>query len=101
MGLFSKFVKGPQPDMEKSEANAKKMRQLFDQAVTDGDQYRLICGYTEDVSRFNFGLVHGSKTKIGNLIVGWREDTNTIAILPSVPDLSQCGEVPSMHTTRS
>ena len=93
MGLFSKFVKGPQPDMEKSEANAKKMRQLFDQVVTDGDQYRLIFGYTEDVSRFNFGLVHGSKTKIGNLIVGWREDTNTIAILPSVPDLSQCGEV--------
>ena len=35
MGLFSKFVKGPQPDMEKSEANAKKMRQLFDQASVD------------------------------------------------------------------
>lgn len=63
MGLFSKFVKGPQPDMEKSEANAKKMRQMFDQAVTDGDHYRLIFGYTEDVSRFNFGLVHGQQDK--------------------------------------
>ena len=96
MGLFSKFVKGPQPDMEKSEANAKKMRQLFDQAVTDGDQYRLIFGYTEDVSRFNFGLVHGSKTKIGNLIVGWNELDQTIVVLPTVPDLSGCG-VPAVY----
>ena len=59
--------------MEKSNANAKKMRALFNQVVEDGDDYRLIFGYTEDVSRFNYGFVHGSKTKIGNLIVGWNE----------------------------
>ena len=67
MGLFSKLFKGPEIDMEKSDANAKKMRALFNQAVEDGDNYRLIFGYTEDVSRFNYGFVHGSKTKIGNL----------------------------------
>lgn len=48
-------------------------------------------GYTEDVSRFNYGFVHGSKTKIGNLIVGWNQDTQTIVVLPTVPDLSGCG----------
>ena len=36
MGLFSKIFKGPQVDMEKSNANAKKMRQLFDQVVENG-----------------------------------------------------------------
>lgn len=67
MGLFSKLFKGPEPDMEKSAANAKKVRALFDQAVDHGEEYRLIVGYTEDVQRFNYGFVHGSKTQIGNL----------------------------------
>lgn len=91
MGIFSKLFKGPQPDMEKSNANQKKIRELFQQAVENGDSYRLIVGYTEDVSRFNYGFVHGSRTKIGNLIVGWNEDTQTIVVLPTVPDLSAYG----------
>ncbi len=92
MGLFSKLFKGPEIDMAKSEANAKRMRALFNEAVENGDSYRLIFGYTEDVSRFNYGFVHGSKTKIGNLIVGWNEETETIVAVPTVPDLSGRGE---------
>ncbi len=92
MGFFGKLFKGPQIDMEKSRANAAKMRKLFDGVVESGESYRLIFGYTEDVSRFNYGFVHGSKTKIGNLIVGWNEGTQTIAVVPTVPDLSGCGE---------
>lgn len=92
MGLFSKLFKGPEIDMEKSAANARKMRLLFNQVVENGDDYRLIFGYTEDVSRFNYGFVHGSKTKIGNLIVGWNEAAETIVAVPTVPDLSGCGD---------
>ena len=91
MGLFSKWFKGPEPDMEKSAANAKKVRALFDQAVENGDDYRLIVGYTEDVKRFHYGFVHGSKTQIGNLIVGWDAAARTIAVVPTVPDLSGYG----------
>lgn len=91
MGFFSKLFKGPEVDTEKSSANAAKMRALFNSAVENGDAYRLIFGYTEDVSRFNFGFVHGSKTKIGNLIVGWNEGSQTIVVVPTVPDLSGCG----------
>lgn len=36
MGFFGKLFKGPEVDMEKSNANAKKMRLLFDQAVEGG-----------------------------------------------------------------
>lgn len=92
MGFFSKLFHGPEIDLEKSNANAKKMRTLFNHAVEDGDSYRLIFGYTEDVSRFNYGFVHGSKTKIGNLIVGWNESSQTIVVVPTVPDLSCSGE---------
>ena len=92
MGFLSKLFKGPEVDQAKSDANGKKMRLLFDQVVENGDRYRLIFGYTEDVSRFNYGFVHGSKTKIGNLIVGWNEAEETIAVVPTVPDLSGCGD---------
>ena len=91
MGFFSKLFKGPEIDMEKSRANAEKMRALFNQAVENGADYKLIFGYTEDVSRFNYGFVHGSKTKIGNLLVGWNEGSQTIVVVPTVPDLSDCG----------
>ena len=92
MRIFSKLFKRPEIDMEKSGANAKKMRALFNQVVENGDDYRLIFGYTEDVSRFNYGFVHGSKTKIGNLIVGWNEESRTIVVVPTVPELSGCGD---------
>ena len=48
MGFFSELFKGPEIDMEKSNANAKKMRVLFNQVVEEGDNYRLIFGYTEE-----------------------------------------------------
>ena len=92
MGLFGKLFKGPEIDMEKSNENSRKMRMLFNQVVENGDNYKLIFGYTEDVSRFNYGFVHGSKTKIGNLIVGWDEGNQTIVAVPTVPDLSGCGD---------
>lgn len=92
MGLFSKLFKGPEPDMEKSAANSKRVHALFNQAVEHGEDYRLIVGYTENVSRFNYGFVHGSKTQIGNLIVGWNEAARTIVVVPTVPDLSGYGE---------
>ena len=99
MGFFSKLFKGPEVDQAKSDANRKKMRRLFDQVVENGDRYRLIFGYAEDVSRFNYGFVHGSKTKIGNLIVGWNEVEETVAVVPTVPDLSGCGD-PTFYRRR-
>jgi len=46
MGFFNKLFKGPEIDREKSDANAEKMRVLFNQVVEGGDDYRLIFGYT-------------------------------------------------------
>ena len=84
MGLFGKLFKGPEVDQEKSENNKKKMRALFDQVVENGAQYKLLACYTEDVRRFNYGLVHGSKSTIASLIVGWKEEDPTVVILPTV-----------------
>lgn len=92
MGFFNKLFKRPEIDEMKSNLNKQKMRSLFNQTVEKGDDYQIIYGYTEDVSRFNYGFVHGSKTKIGNLIVGWNENNSMIVVVPTVADLSTCGE---------
>ncbi|WP_195985574.1 hypothetical protein [Clostridium sp. D33t1_170424_F3] len=93
MGIFDRlFGKELEIDEAKSDANCKKMRALFNQVVENGSDYKLVFGFTEDVSRFNYGLVHGSKSKIGNLIVGWNEASETIVVVPTVPDLSGCGD---------
>ena len=63
MGLFGNLFKGPQVDMAKSDANRKKMRALFNQVVENGDDYKILYGFTENVSRFNYGIVHGSKPR--------------------------------------
>ena len=92
MGIFRKLFQGPQIDMEKSDANRKRMRSLFNEAVENGGEYKLLFGFTEDISRFNYGIVHGSKTKIGNLLIGWNEANETIVAVPTVPGLSGCGD---------
>lgn len=92
MGFLKRMLKGPELDVEKSEANRKKMRKLFNYVVENGEDYKILFGYTEDVGRFNYGFVSGSKTKIGNLVIGWNEDSQTIVAVPTVPDLSGCGD---------
>ena len=42
MGFFGKLFKGPEIDMEKSDANARRMRELFDGVVEDGGDYRFV-----------------------------------------------------------
>ena len=101
MGLFGKLFAGPQVDMAKSDANRKKMRELFNEVVENGQDYKLIFGFTEDIGWFNYGFVHGSKTKIGNLIVGWNDNSQTIVVVPTVPDLSGCGDATFIAAMKS
>ena len=94
MGIFGKLFKGPEIDQAKSADSKQKMRRLFDSVVPDGGQYQLVAAYTEDAKRFNYGLVHGSKTTYGSLIVGWKEGADpTVVVVPTVPDLSGCGRL--------
>ena len=93
MGIFGKLFKGPEIDKARSDESKRKMRRLFDSVVPDGGTYQLMAAYTEDVKRFNYGLVHGSKTTYTSLIVGWKEGPEpTVAVVPTVPDLSGCGD---------
>ena len=103
MGIFGKLFKGPEIDQVKSADSKQKMRRLFDSVVPDGGQYQLVAAYTEDAKRFNYGLVHGSKTTYGSLIVGWKEGADpTVVVVPTVPDLRlrRSGNLPPFRSQK-
>ena len=65
MGIFSKLFKGPQIDMEKSNANAQKMRTLFNSAVEMCIRDRASVPrkpFTGDVGKVYIGIDAGSTT---------------------------------------
>ncbi|SCJ51389.1 Uncharacterised protein [uncultured Eubacterium sp.] len=92
MGIFGKIFKGPEIDQGRSEDSKKKMRALFNNVVPEGDKYQVLAAYSEDTRRFNYGLVHGSKSTFTSLIIGWKEEDPTVVVVPTVPDLSGCGD---------
>lgn len=93
MGFFDKiFGAKVEIDETRSDENKQKMRQLFNHAVSDGDSYKLIYAYNEDVKRYNYVLASKTTHTFASLIVGWRETDTSIAIVPTDPELSGCGE---------
>ena len=103
MGIFGKLFKGPEIDQVKSADSKQKMRRLFDSVVPDGGQYQLVAAYTEDAKRFNYGLVHGSKTTYGSLIVGWKEGGPPRGGRPPLPPplrLRRSGNLPPFRSQK-
>ena len=45
MGLFSKKPKEPDSDQVECENVKAKLRKMFNEAVEDGDSYRIVKGY--------------------------------------------------------
>mgnify|MGYP000128182829 CR=1 FL=1 len=53
MGLFG-FGKKKEWDLEKSEQNKAKLRTLFNSVLPDGNTWKVLYGYTEDIKNMNY-----------------------------------------------
>lgn len=81
MGLFSKKPKQLNIDPDISAKNKRKMRELFDSLVEDGNTYRIIHAGTSE-STFSRGLVYNTRTTTFHcLIVGYRESDFRVAVI--------------------
>lgn len=81
MGLFSKKPKQLNIDPEISAKNKRKMREMFNGLVEDGDTYHVIYAGTSD-STFSRGLVVDTTTTTFHyLIVGYRESDFRVVII--------------------
>lgn len=81
MGLFSKKPKPLSIDPDISAENKRKMREMFNELVEDGDSYHVIYAGTSD-STFSRGLVYDTTTTTFHyLIVGYRESDFRVAVI--------------------
>ena len=102
MGFFSKLFKGPEIDMEKSNANAEKMRLLFNQAVENGTvpalsgcgaptYYRrseILKAYRNKYPTDAFIIYPDRKSYIGINACDWLEEENLYVYVSQTEELA-------------
>ena len=93
MGLFG-FGKKKEWDLEKSEQNKAKLRTLFNSVLPDGNTWKVLYGYTEDIKNMNYILARKTTYTYGSLIIGYRESDMSIALMQTVPELDGCSDEP-------
>lgn len=91
MGIFDLFKK-KEWDTARSDANKKKIRELFNATVPDGDSYKIVYGYGLDITNTNFIIARKTTYEYTSLIIGYRESDMSILLLQTVPELDGCSE---------
>ena len=87
MGLFSKN----KWDIEQSNANKAVMRALFNEATPDGDSYKIAYGYSQALKSMDFLIVRTETVTVASLIIGYRDSDMSIVLVPTTPELDECG----------
>ena len=89
MGLFSRK---PKMDMEEVQKNKVKMRQLFNQAVSDGDSYEILYATTGSTWKED-GLLSDTRVyQFISLVFGYRETDYKIVVVPVNIKLTEFSE---------
>lgn len=86
MGIFDLFKK-KEWDTARSDANKKRMRELFDSAVADGDSYKIVYGYGLNITNSDFIVARKTTYEYTSLIIGYRESDMSIVLVQTVPEL--------------
>lgn len=89
MGLFSRK---PKIDMEKAQKNKVKMRQLFNQAVSDGDSYQILYATTGSTWKEEGILSDTRVYQFISLVFGYRETDFKIVAVPVNIELTEFSE---------
>lgn len=86
MGLFG-LGKKKEWDIEKSNANKEKMRELFNQTVENGEEYQIAYGFGLNIKNSDYLLAKKTTYQYTSLIIGYREKDMTIAMVQTTPEL--------------
>ena len=79
-------------DIERSEQNKGLIRQLFSQAMPDGDTWKIVYGYGLNIKTSDYIIARKTTYTYTSLIIGYRESDMSIALLQTAPELEGCSE---------
>ena len=88
MGLFSRKPKEPAFDPAECQRIKAKLRQMFNEAVPDGDTYRLIEGYSTTDKTQKGIYFDKHTTTFYHYIIGYREQNWNVVLVQISRDLS-------------
>ncbi|MDO5717054.1 MAG: hypothetical protein Q4Q17_04570 [Tissierellia bacterium] len=86
------FGKKKEWDIQKSDANKSRLRELFNGVMEDGDSYKIVYGYGLNIKNSNYILARKTTYTYTSLIIGYRESDMSIALLQTTPELEGCSE---------
>ncbi len=84
-------------DIERSEQNKGLIRQLFSQAMPDGDTWKIVYGYGLNIKTSDYIIARKTTYTYTSLIIGYRESDMSIALLQTTPELEGCSEAGNLH----
>lgn len=79
---------GYKPSTETSNANKIKMREIFNNLVSNGDDYKVVYGFDTDVTMGDFLIVKSTTYTYSSFIIGYSEVKEEIIVIVTDPDLS-------------
>lgn len=86
------FKKKKEWDIQKSDENKKRLRELFNGVMEDGDSYSLVYGYGLNIKNSSYILARKTTYTYTSLIIGYRESDMSIALIQTTPELEGCSE---------
>ena len=89
MGLFNLFKK-KEWDTERSDKNKEKMRELFNNTISDGETWNIVYGYGLNIKQSNYIIAKKTTYTFTSLIIGYRESDMSIALIQTTPELEDC-----------
>lgn len=89
MGFFKKKKEW---DIQKSNANKSRLRELFNAVVKDGDSYDVIYGYGLNIKTSSYIIARKTTYTYTSLIVGYRQSDMSIVLVQTTPELEGCSE---------
>lgn len=93
MGLFGSFFgKKKEWDIQRSDANKAKLRELFNGVMQDGDSWSIVYGYGEDITNSSYILARKTTYTYMNLIIGYCDSDMSIALVQTTPELEDCSD---------
>lgn len=69
-------------DIERSEQNKGLIRQLFSQAMPDGDTWKIVYGYGLNIKTSDYIIARKTTYTYTSLIIGYRESDMSIIYQP-------------------
>ena len=79
-------------DIERSEQSKGLIRQLFNQAMPDGDTWKIVYGYGLNIKTSDYIIARKTTYTYTSLIIGYRESDMSIALLQTTPELEGCSK---------